>query len=83
MSGVALNLANASAAGTTAGAPAPMSLAAPTAPPGTPPVAPPPTTGPPQRGPVAPHAGARSIGTHQSRSPNKRANPPHGMFKAK
>lgn len=33
----------------------------------------------PARPVVAPHASARSVGTHKSRSPNKRMNAPHGM----
>lgn len=35
----------------------------------------------PARPVVAPHASARSVGTHGSRSPNKRANAAHGMTK--
>jgi hypothetical protein len=33
----------------------------------------------PARPVVAPHGAAKSIGTHASRSPNKRLNAPHGM----
>lgn len=72
-----LTLAQASALGTTPGAPTPMSVGAPApgstagqAPVGAPPVNP----------VVAPHAAAVSVGTHQSASPAKRGNPPHGMF---
>lgn len=50
--------------------------------PQTPPVqAATPPAGPPvpARPVVAPHAAAKSVGTHASRSPNKRFNAPHGM----
>jgi len=84
-----VTLAEASAAGTTEGAPTPLSMgAAPgTGLPGTnnpapqaPPAAPS-AGGPPANPPVAPHNAQRSVGTHQSRSPNKRGNPTFGMSK--
>jgi hypothetical protein len=40
----------------------------------------PPAGGPkPSRPVVGPHGGSRSVGTHASRSPNKQANPVHGL----
>jgi hypothetical protein len=73
---VALTIANASAAGTTAGAPTPMSVG--------PQVntavgsnQPPPSARPP----VAPHAGIQSVGTHPSASFAKRSNPAHPFGK--
>lgn len=78
---VDLTLANASAAGTTAGAPTPLSMGpetgsapAPAAPqPGQPPV------GKAANPPVAPHAAIPSVGTHKTASPSKHENPAHGM----
>jgi hypothetical protein len=80
---VALTIANASAAGTTAGAPTPMSVGpqqdsavgSNQPPQGVPPGAPPP------RPPVAPHAGVQSVGTHPSASFAKRGNPTHPFGK--
>lgn len=79
-----------SAMGTTAGAPVTQTSKGPQAGSGLPGSGPPPA--PPGNAPAPPpvgapnaaprvqaHAGARSVGTHQSRSPNKRANPVHGM----
>lgn len=82
-----LLLAQASAAGTTVGAPTPLSMGAQ---PGA--TAQAPQAGPPQGPPQAPPAGApanpvvqahaqRSVGTHPSQSPQKRGNPTFGMSK--
>lgn len=73
-----LTLANASAMGTAAGAPAAMNVGPPPAPAAPPPGAPP-AGGPPARPAVDTHAGEVSVGTHQSANPFKRGNPPHGM----
>ena len=81
---VALNIANASAAGTTAGAPTPMSVGpqqntavgSNQPPQGAPQGAP-----PPARPPVVPHGGIQSVGTHPSASLAKRSNPTHPFGK--
>lgn len=49
------------------------------APQATPSPAPAPPIGVAARPVVAPHAATKSVGTHASRSPNKRFNAPHGM----
>jgi hypothetical protein len=74
-----MTLANASAAGTTAGAPTPLSMGPQ---PGAQQSAPqaPPTGGPPANPVVQKHA-VKSVGTHQSASLFKRGNPTHGMSK--
>jgi hypothetical protein len=86
---VALTIAQASAAGTTAGAPTPMSVgpqqntAVGSNQPqqGAPAGAPQPPQPPQGRPSVAPHAGVQSVGTHPSASPFKRANPVHPFGK--
>lgn len=73
-----MTLAQVSAMGTTAAAPAlPGAGAAP-----APVNAGPPVGVAPTRPVVAPHAAVRSVGTHGSRSLNRRANAAHGMTKA-
>ena len=76
---VTLNIANASAAGTAAGAPTPLSMGAQknTAAGSNQPQ----QDAPPPRSPVAPHAGVQSVGTHPSASFAKRDNPTHPFGK--
>lgn len=84
-------LAELSAMGTTAGAPVQQTSKGPPggsglpgsgppqAAPGTAPEPAPVNANPKAKPPVVAHAGVESVGTHQSASPNKRANPPYGM----
>lgn len=66
--------------GTASDAPAPAPQAQAPSPQAAPPPAPPaPPIGVAARPVVAPHASTKSVGTHGSRSPNKRLNAPHGM----
>jgi len=72
-------LAQASAAGTTIGAPTPLSVGAPPPAPVQPPAMPPIGATAPANPPIAPHGQMQSVGTHQSASPLKRGNPTFGM----
>jgi hypothetical protein len=74
-------LAQASAAGTTIGAPTPLSVGAPPPVAVQPPAMPPIGATAPVNPPVAPHVQQQSVGTHQRASPLKRGNPTFGMSK--